>query len=369
MKIVVSSGMKGKTEIQGDSANSFGNGSDEQVFDVIVIGAGSAGLMGALEIALTGKRVVVIEATSRVGGRILTVNEGGIPVELGAEFIHGNLPLTQMLLKKAGAKTYKVEGNIWQYKEGTLAQQEDFIEDYNELEKSFSQLTSDKSVAAFLAEDLAGDKYDQLRFSLKNYVEGYYAADTEKASTKALCEELTKGDEEQYRIEGGYQCLIDYLEQECRKKGVVFQIDSPVIRIHWMKDAVKVVTSKGNYTGRKVLIAVPMGVLQNESIQFLPALPQVTTAVKQLGFGHVIKLVLCFEKSFWKYNSLTNGKDLRKLSFLFSEEDIPTWWTHHPNDDAMLTGWVGGPAAKALQNLSMKTYRQRLLRHSAASSI
>jgi monoamine oxidase len=97
-----------------------------------------------------------------------------------------------------------------------------------------------------------------------------------------------------------------------------------------------------------------MGVLQNECIQFLPALPQVTMSARQLGFGHVIKLVLCFEKSFWKDHSLTDKKDLRRLSFLFSEEAIPTWWTHHPNDDAMLTGWLGGPAAKTLQNISIE---------------
>jgi monoamine oxidase len=335
--------------------------SNQQEFDVIVVGAGAAGLMGAMEIALTGKSVAVVEATDRIGGRIFTFEQGGKTIEMGAEFIHGNLPLTKMLLKKADAKIYEMKGSIWQHKKGALQQQEDFIEDYNDLKKKFSHLRNDKPVAAFLAEDLQGDEYKELRFSLKNYVEGYYAADTEKASTAALCEELMKGDDKQYRIEGGYQPLVNFLEQECRRQGGAFKINQPVVEIGWEKNKVTVTTNKDLYRSRKALITVPMGVLQEEFIRFTPALPWVVNSAKGLGFGHVIKLVLCFEKPFWKDSTITGGKDLRKLSFLFSEENIPTWWTHHPNDDAMLTGWIGGPKAEELKHLSTEELQTKVI--------
>lgn len=321
-------------------------------FDVLVVGAGASGLMAAWEIALTGRSVAVIEAKDRLGGRILTITQNGLALELGAEFIHGDLPFTQQLLQKAGAKTVKVKGSFWQHKDGQLSEQEDFIEDYGDLEKNFKSLDSDKSVAGFLQEELKAEKYVDLRFSLQNYVEGYYAADTAKASTLALCEELTNGGGEQYRVEGGYVMLVNFLEEQCRKHGVKFYTEQPVTQLHWKKDGVVAVTEKSSFSGTKALVTVPMGVLQKDEITFFPALPQVKRAVQKLGFGHVVKVVMKFERAFWKETSLTDGRDLSDLCFLFSEEQIPTWWAHYPKDDSVLIGWLGGPRAEAMQDLS-----------------
>lgn len=106
-------------------------------FEVIVIGAGAAGMMAALEIVLTGKTVAVIEAKDRTGGRMYTITNSQFekPVELGAEFVHGKLPLTLQLFEKAGIGKIKSSGEVWQHKQGELKEQEDFIEDYKVLEK------------------------------------------------------------------------------------------------------------------------------------------------------------------------------------------------------------------------------------------
>ncbi|RYF82752.1 MAG: FAD-dependent oxidoreductase, partial [Chitinophagaceae bacterium] len=147
-------------------------------YDVIVIGAGAAGLIAALELALAGKKVCVLEAKDRCGGRMHTINaENNTAVELGAEFVHGNLPITKELLRKAGGSLYEVKGRIWQKHEGHLQEQGDFIGDYDELEEKFKELEQDISVKDFLENCLSGEKYEALRFTLQNYVEGYYAAD------------------------------------------------------------------------------------------------------------------------------------------------------------------------------------------------
>ncbi len=72
-------------------------------YDVLVIGAGAAGMIAALEIVLTGRTVAIIEAKDRTGGRIHTINHPAFekPVELGAEFVHGDLPITLGVFKKA----------------------------------------------------------------------------------------------------------------------------------------------------------------------------------------------------------------------------------------------------------------------------
>ena len=78
---------------------------------IIVIGAGAAGLMAAYELSKNKKKVIVLEAADRLGGRIHTCTSDAfsMPVELGAEFIHGKLPLTLQLLKKGGIKHYPVK--------------------------------------------------------------------------------------------------------------------------------------------------------------------------------------------------------------------------------------------------------------------
>src|SRR5690349_16488792 len=73
-------------------------------YDVIVVGAGAAGLAAASHLSRNGKSVCVLEARDRIGGRILTVRPPGaaIPLELGAEFIHGESPSILEQLRLAG---------------------------------------------------------------------------------------------------------------------------------------------------------------------------------------------------------------------------------------------------------------------------
>jgi len=69
-------------------------------FPIIIVGAGASGLIAARELLRHGKKVIVLEARDRIGGRIHTVHENSYYVEAGAEFIHGELPLTIGLLRE-----------------------------------------------------------------------------------------------------------------------------------------------------------------------------------------------------------------------------------------------------------------------------
>lgn len=333
-------------------------------FDVMVIGAGAAGLMAALELAQAGKRTAIIEARDRIGGRILTISDNHfqLPVEGGAEFVHGDLKMWHLLLKKAGAKLYEVAGDIWQNNNGNIEKQQGFIEDYSTLEKKIKKLKHDLPVSEFLQTSLQGQELDELRFSLKNYVEGYYAADTARASTLAMKEELNKSSDKQYRIEGGYGQLIQYLYEQCKNNGVNFILSQPVRKIEWVKDDVQVTTNQQNFTSRKVLITVSIGVLQSGNISFSPEIQQKIVAAKQLGYGAVAKIILQFEDPFWNKREFTHGKDLSRLSFSFSDAVIPTWWTYYPKDVAMITGWSGGPNADRLEDLSDQEILDKALR-------
>jgi monoamine oxidase len=335
----------------------------ENNYDVVVVGAGAAGLIAAWELVQTGKSVAVIEARDRVGGRTHTINDPAfdLPVEMAAEFVHGNLQLTQGILKKAGVDFYKLPGDIWQNEDGELSEQKDFVEDYSALSRQFKKVEKDIPVARFFEEYLQGDEWEEARFTLKNYVEGYYAADLQKASTFSLRDELGGSEDGQYRIEGGYVKMVAFLTRVSMEKGARFFLSQPVREIRWADGMVDVVTENSTYRAKQCLVTVPVGVLQSEKIRFSPALPQKMAAARQLGFGPVIKTIFQFKEAFWKNKKYTQGKDLDKLSFIFSRALIPTWWTYYPKDAAMITGWSGGPHANDLKDLSQEEVLHKAL--------
>src|SRR5688572_27034441 len=131
-----------------------------EIFDVIIVGAGAAGLMAAWELIQVDKKVLILEARDRIGGRILTLEGNGfaIPVELGAEFVHGKLELTQWLFQKGNINYYKVNGDIWRKEETGLEKESDFMDDYKLLNQKFKSLERDIPVAEFLNEHLCGSE-------------------------------------------------------------------------------------------------------------------------------------------------------------------------------------------------------------------
>ena len=93
---------------------------------VLVIGAGAAGLMAARELAHAGKRVTILEARERCGGRIdpLPLTEFGYPAEGGAEFVHGAAPVTRALMREAGVALSPMGGARWSARNGALSADE-----------------------------------------------------------------------------------------------------------------------------------------------------------------------------------------------------------------------------------------------------
>src|SRR3979490_1176816 len=90
---------------------------------IVVIGAGAAGLMAARELARAGKRVTILEARDRCGGRIhpLPAAEFGYPAEGGAEFVHGEAPVTHGLLCEAGLSLLPIQGTRWTAGDGKFS--------------------------------------------------------------------------------------------------------------------------------------------------------------------------------------------------------------------------------------------------------
>ena len=324
--------------------------------EIIIIGAGAAGLMCARELAQAGKSIIILEARNRPGGRIHTITDPGfpLPIELGAEFIHGDLELTQKLLREAKLDSYETKGDLWRSEKGKFIEQEDFIEDIDEVIKQLKKLPTDVGVAEFLDATFHGEKYVMLRKTLKSYVEGYNAANSTYASSFALLQQLLGEDQKQYRLKHGYTELIDYLVYGSLANGAIINYDTPVKAINWSKGKVKVIDQTGGaFVGSRAVITVPLGVLQNQSgIKFSPNITETLTAINSLGFGSVIKVLLNFDEPVWKEAIKARSLKNSDPGFIFSDAIIPTWWTQIPEKNGMITGWLAGPKADRLQHES-----------------
>ena len=76
--------------------------------EVVIVGAGVAGLTAARELSTAGARVLVLEARDRLGGRVMTHHAAEGPVELGAEFVHGAFPEIIGVVEEAGLRLREV---------------------------------------------------------------------------------------------------------------------------------------------------------------------------------------------------------------------------------------------------------------------
>ncbi len=325
---------------------------------LIIIGGGTTGLMAAMELSDLYE-ITIIEAQAELGGRVRTIhNTNTNPglIETGAEFIHGKAPLTKSLLKKAGINFISVEGEFYRKERGVWKEQHEFIEGWDLLMKKMKKVKTDLTLKEFLEQEFAGYDYTNLRKQVRAFAEGFDIADISKVSTKSLYAEWSKGEEENYRIPNGYCALINYLKEECDKKGCNFILNSIVKQIDWEENEVTVTTSGGKkFVSEKVLVTVPLELLRRNatkaSINFTPPVDEYIKATSCIGMGYVIKIVLQFKKAIWKPDT----------GFILTDEAIPTWWTQLPDKRFLLTGWAGGSRAEILSKESDKAILEKAL--------
>jgi monoamine oxidase len=345
--------------------------------DVIVIGAGAAGLVAAAELAETGLSVIVLEARDRIGGRIFTLNdlEQQFPIELGAEFIHGRPPEIMDALEQNKVSISEVDGDNWCAQNGRVSSC-DFFSEVDEILQRMNDDRPDESFANFLKRCCPDSSADAKKHAL-SYVAGFNAADPAQVSVHWLvrqmrAEEKIEGDRA-FRARGGYQPLLDLLQQRVAKARISVRTNTVVHRITWRPGNVSIDAVCGEQAikldASRVLITVPLGVLQARrgeagAIEFSPVLPlEKLDAIAGMEMGKVLRVVLHFRERFWDRirPADSNDKTLAQMSFLFSQDNwFPTWWTAMPDRFPIITGWAPWQSAARLESESVPVVTRAL---------
>jgi monoamine oxidase len=329
--------------------------------DVVIIGAGAAGLAAGAALARAGLSFAIFEARRRIGGRVLTRRAAGLPlaVELGPEFVHGGAPETYRLLREASLPSYEVSGDQWRAAGGSV-QPMNSPWRIDRVLVRIDRTRPDESFAAFLARHPGGRRLAGDRMSAAGFVQGFHAADLDRISAHSIAPvEVESSDSvlRTARIPDGYDRVTGWLARPIRRS---IHLGAEVSAISWRRGQARVRLRTGRprptpVQARAVVITVPVGVLNappgtRGSITFDPDPPRARHAIQHLAMGSVTHLPIWFDRMPWAdLGSRRTREKLEGLSFLFTPHGrFNVWWSAHPMKSPFLVGWSGGPPGAEL---------------------
>ncbi len=332
--------------------------------DVVIIGAGVAGLTAARLLADAGLRVLILEARDRIGGRIWTTYApNGSSVELGAEFIHGRPRATFDIVCSANLDVREFCGMQWIQAEGKLQHRPDFFARTRDILDKMNGGGPDRSFASFL--DSCGGEEAAKLWGLE-YVEGFQGALAERISVQSLvrsqkAEREVEGNRS-FRLAHGYQSLVRVLSNALPPKLVSIQLNTIVNTVRWAEHEVWVQaqtpSGAAEFSAPRAIVTLPLGVMQAAhsapgAVCFEPALREKASSLLSLYMGQTIRISLVFSQRWWEQAAAGRESGaLNDMSIVFSHQEwFPTWWTHGTSAP-ILTGWA---ASRRGERLSGKT--------------
>ena len=327
------------------------NGSGPQV---IVIGAGMAGVSAGHDLTMNGAEVVVLEARNRVGGRVHTDLTWGVPVEMGAAWVHALktnplVPLAQQAQLKLIPSDYDNES----FRDTKTGRPSPSAErSSNQLFRLLSQLENswpnpNTSVASWLRQHgLPANRFST--WAVETGVVQEYGLDATRLGARAPTEggDFLGGDA---FVSGGYQRIPELLAD-----GLDVRLNSPVANVDASQsNGVHVTLESGAVlTADAVVVAVPVSLLQAQSPSITGLSKAIQAAIGGIATGDLEKVILRYDKQWWGQETVFGivGGGVPGQSSNSAPGSALRWTEFYNLTDVVgtpaLVGFSGGSAAR-----------------------
>ncbi len=316
--------------------------------EVLILGAGVAGLTAARDLTAAGARVLVLEARDRLGGRVMTHHTPHGPVELGAEFVHGAVEETLSVAREAALPLRETDRSAPRV---TAPGQEtpDFFSSMDVVLAHASAAGPDESFQQLV------DRVDakaEIKAQCLGLVEGYHAADPSRISVRSLLKNTAAderpGANRQFRFVAGYDGLVNAIFQRVDPRLCDVRLNIVVTSVTWGRKSAVVRTATGQeFAAPQLIVTVPLGVLKAGAIEFSPRLAEKEDALGRLEMGAAERVSLCLASDKWAAHDRFSPE-----GFLFTgEPPLSVWWVSRLPPLPVVTGWAGGRNARALGEL------------------
>jgi monoamine oxidase len=345
----------------------------ESAVDVVVVGAGFAGLTAARRLRAAGYSVVVLEADKRVGGRTKPGKVLGEVVDLGGQWVGPTQTHLLALAKEMNVATYEqyatgenivdIAGYRQNY-EGELpalepAAMNEFIEVIGKIETLAASIPMPRSwewasAAEYDSQTIetwivSNAKTDAVRSAMRVLTRALLSAEPTQVSMLAYLAYAasaggyaalisTRGGAQDSTFEGGAWQLAEKMASQL---GAVVHLDAQVLSISQDDSGATVRTSKGVWRGKRVVVAAPPTLAGR--IDYTPPMPAMRDGLSQrMPMGCVIKVHIGYAKAFWREKGLTG-------LVLSDRTEFGPWFDHTPRNGsggALVGFFDGGPAQR-----------------------
>jgi monoamine oxidase len=324
--------------------------------DVLIVGAGVAGLSAARLLARSGLSCRILEGARVIGGRVQTVRRPGwqMPIELGAEFVHGRPAPTLSLGEGAVELVHVPEQRVRGGEQPRV-----MLDTWQRFARALSgalEAEPGESVAGYLSRARLAEEDDEL---VRMIVAGYHAAPLDDISARVVAEDAAGSAQsfEQFRTARGYDHVLATLEHDLARHQAQIELDTTVTRIAWAQGSVTCETTSARgpaqFVARRCLLTASIGVLQAPAeaggIVLEPRPEQLSHALSGLAMGHVARVVLRFPLDRAPWVAPLAGAEATFVHV--PEARFGTLWREARAGQVQITAWAGGQAARDLSNL------------------
>ncbi|WP_245410845.1 flavin monoamine oxidase family protein [Microvirga flavescens] len=304
--------------------------------DVLIVGAGAAGLAAAKSLRAAGRTVTILEARPRIGGRAYTDRSLGAPFDAGAHYVHwrDRNPWRKIATDLGVPLNEEEEGGGFRVYRNGIPLSDDERRSRRRANGQVERLVEATGSIDFSFADAVRGKPPEIADAAGGITLFALGEDPDRVSLQDY-DQLWSGDD--YIPAGGYGALVEHYGAD-----IPVRLSTEVTHLRWGDGRVEAETLRGVIRAQTAIVTVPLGVLQAGALRFSPELPsEIQQAIDGLHMGALTKIALRIDRERFGTLDATDLVDIAPGGVAMSFE----FW---PGGEPLVVSHIGGDHARDL---------------------